>query len=87
MTTRLHSSSCGVNAWRQERTGERVGSENQPRHTAEEIAAIFSMGLRHPDADSSFLLLFELGSEQRLGQVLRARRRDLSLTPPPNSEG
>jgi len=45
------------------------------------------MGLRHPDADSSFLLLFELGSEQRLGQVLRARRRDLSLTPPPNSEG
>ena len=70
----------------QEQTGEIIGEDAQPRHTRDEVAAIFQVGLRHPEADPRFVALFELGGEQRLGQVVRVTRRHLSLIPPTGGE-
>jgi integrase len=50
----------------------------RPRHSEHELCLLFKH-VHHADVDPRFALAFDLGGEQRLGQVLRARRRDLEL--------
>lgn len=49
----------------------------RPRHTVEEVAAIFAA---LPQGDERLRLLVELAAELRAGQAVRARRSDLHLT-------
>jgi hypothetical protein len=60
---------------------KKTGASVQPtrlRHTAEEWTSLFA-ALTNPDVDPRFRLLFDLGAEQRLGQVLRCMRSNLEL--------
>jgi hypothetical protein len=52
----------------------------RPRHTPEELYRIFK-ALDDPRVDPRIALLVELAAEQRLGQAVRAMRRDLELGP------
>ncbi len=52
----------------------------QPRHTVEEMRKILAVAAQ---VDPRFDLLVQLGAEQRLGQVARARRQDLDLDAAP----
>jgi len=56
-------------------TGRRVESQ-QPRHTVDEVAAIFAA---LTEGDPRLRLLVELAAELRAGQAVRARRTDLQL--------
>ena len=58
-------------------TGRTVEAQ-RPRHTVEEVAAIFAA---LPQADPLVLLLVELAAEPRAGQAVRAKRSDLFLAP------
>jgi integrase len=60
-----------------ELTGERaLPDPKRPRHTLDEMRKIIA---KAAEVDPRFELLMALGAEQRLGQVLRGRRPDLSL--------
>lgn len=60
-----------------ELTGERALPEvKRPRHTLEEMRKIIA---KAGEVDPRFELAMALGAEQRLGQVLRCRRTDVSL--------
>lgn len=52
--------------------------EEQPRHTEKETRIIFQL-IR--EADDRLALMIEVCGEQRVGQVIRATRRDLCLDP------
>ena len=67
--------SCFVQEWRIA-TGRRR-EVKRPRHTVEEVAAIFAA---LPQGDERLRLLVELAAELRAGQAVRARRSDLHLT-------
>jgi integrase len=56
-------------------TGRRV-EVKRPRHTVDEVAAIFAA---LPQGDPRLRLLVELAAELRAGQAVRARRSDLHL--------
>jgi hypothetical protein len=58
-------------------TGERR-RPNRPRHSAEELHRLFET-MHAADVDPRFALAFDLGGEQRIGQVLRCRRSDIEL--------
>lgn len=53
-------------------------SPARPRHSADEMRKLYQH-LSSPDVDPRFSLAFNLGGEQRLGQVLRANRSQLDL--------
>lgn len=55
---------------------------SQPRHSESEMRKLFAH-MHNADVDPRFALAFDIGGEQRIGQVLRARRSDLEL---PESE-
>jgi integrase len=60
-----------------------TGNEVKPdrhRHTPEELVALFKH-MYDPRVDPRFALAFDLGGEQRIGQVLRAKRSQLHLPP------
>ncbi len=59
--------------------GESV-EPRRPRHTQEEMRRLFE-NMRRPEVDPRFALAFDVGGEQRLGQVLRCKRSQLDLTP------
>jgi integrase len=48
------------------------------RNTPEEMRALFKH-VQHPDVDARFSLAFQIGGEQRIGQVIRCVRSDLEL--------
>jgi hypothetical protein len=50
------------------------------RHTVKEMRALFR-SLPRPSVDPRFSLAFQLGGEQRIGQILKCKRSDLELTP------
>lgn len=52
---------------------------NRPRHSPDEMRRLFA-SLHDPRIDPRFGLAFDLGGEQRVGQVLRCLRSDLDLT-------
>lgn len=58
-------------------TGRSVQPQ-RPRHTVDEVAAIFAA---LPEADPRLWLLIELAAELRAGQAVRAKRSDLVLAP------
>jgi hypothetical protein len=60
-------------------TGDEV-TVSRPRHTDEEMRRLFAH-MHDPGVDPRFALAFDLGGEQRLGQVLRCWRSDLTLPP------
>lgn len=53
-------------------------SPSRPRHTADDMRRLFAH-LNHPGVDPRFALVFDLGAEQRVGQVLRLRRSQVEL--------
>jgi len=55
-----------------------VITPSRPRHTHEEMVRLFAH-LHDDQVDPRFALAFDLGGEQRLGQVLRCRRSHLEL--------
>lgn len=57
----------------------RVDEPDRPRHEADEMVLLFAKA-HDPRVDPRFGLAFDLGGEQRLGQVLRCWRSDLDLT-------
>lgn len=63
----------------QQKTGELVQPKT-PRHSEEEMLGLFA-NLYSDEVDPRFSLAFDLGGEQRIGQVLRATRTQLSLPP------
>jgi hypothetical protein len=52
----------------------------RPRHSREEMHRLFAV-VHDPRVDPRFALAFDLGGEQRMGQVLRCWRSHLELTP------
>jgi hypothetical protein len=55
------------------------GRPARPRHTAVELTRLFD-AMHDSRVDPRFALAFDLGGEQRLGQVLRCSRSNLELT-------
>lgn len=60
-------------------TGE-VPQPSRPRHTDEEVDRFWA-GMEDDAVDPRLHLAAEIGAEYRIGQVLRANRSDLDLTP------
>lgn len=60
-------------------TGEQAKPQ-RPRHTPDELRRLFEH-MHDAAVDPRFALAFDLGGEQRIGQVLRSRRSDLELPP------
>jgi integrase len=61
-----------------------VGKDVVPerrRHTTEELGRLFR-SMHHSEVDPRFALAFDLGGEQRIGQVLRCKRSNLDLGVP-----
>ena len=56
----------------------------RPRHSVEELGRLLA-AMHDPHVDRRFALAFDLGGEQRLGQVLRCHRSHLKI-PEPNAE-
>jgi integrase len=53
---------------------------SRPRHSAEEMRRLFAC-MHDSRVDPRFALAFDLGGEQRIGQVIRSFRSQLELTP------
>ena len=54
---------------------------SRPRHSLEELGRLLA-AMHDPLVDRRFALAFDLGREQRLGQVLRCRRSQLNIAEP-----
>jgi hypothetical protein len=58
---------------------------SRPRHTTDELGRLIA-ATHHPEVDPRFALAFDLGGEQRLGQVLCCQRSQLDLSQPNGSQ-